>query len=175
MRFVTDMTPGFPVTLFEALAAEIGAELHLVQTQSGPSPDEDPFRDGRFDLGWVCSTSFVDLNLRSEVPSVQLAGVAWIPDDPDSGGRPCYFGDVLVAADSGFERLDDLAGCRIGCNDPISLSGHHALRFTLQARGYDPDTFAELAFTGGHHASLDDSQARASGSRQVRSPTVRIR
>ena len=49
----------------------------------------------------------------------------------------------------------DLAGARIGCNDQISLSGHHALRFELEERGEDPDTFAELVFTGGHHRSLD--------------------
>jgi len=51
--------------------------------------------------------------------------------------------------------LDELAGHRIGCNDPISLSGHHALRFEIERRGGDPDAFADLVFTGGHDASLD--------------------
>ena len=27
-----------------------------------------------------------------------IAGVAWVPDDPDVEGRPVYFGDVLVRA-----------------------------------------------------------------------------
>ena len=155
VRFVTYMSPGFPPQLFERFAEYLGADLVFEQDRSGPAPGDDPFADGRFDLGWVCSTSFVDLASRAPDPSVQLAGVAWVPDDPDSDGRPVYFGDVVVAADSRVGSIMDLAGARIGCNDQISLSGHHALRFELEERGEDPDTFAELVFTGGHHRSLD--------------------
>jgi phosphonate transport system substrate-binding protein len=155
MRFVSYMTPGFPVSLFEALAEVMGAELHLDQQMSGPPPGDDPFRDGRFDLGWVCSTAYVDLALRGKAPSVQLAGVAWVPDDPAVEGRPVYFGDVVVRADSEIASLADLAGHAIGCNDPVSLSGHHALLYELQHQNHDSDQFADLVFTGGHHASLD--------------------
>ncbi|MDH3707652.1 MAG: PhnD/SsuA/transferrin family substrate-binding protein, partial [Acidimicrobiia bacterium] len=136
MQFVSYMTPGFPVSLFERMAAVIDAELLLEQHTSGPPPGEDPFRDGRYDLGWICSTSFVDLALRAEQPSVRLAGVAWVPDDPDANGRPVYFGDIVVAPDSDVETLDDLAGRRIGCNDAVSLSGHHALRLRLRDGGH---------------------------------------
>ncbi len=155
MRFVSYMTPGFPTSLFEAIAARLDAELHLETEASGPAPGTDPFAEDRFDLGWICSTSYVDLALRSARPSIRLAGVAWVPDDPDVDGRPVYFGDVVVRPDSPAATLLDLAGQRIGCNDPISLSGHHALRFALEQLGEDPDTFADLNFTGGHHRSLD--------------------
>lgn len=149
------MTPGFPASMFDLIAQRLGAEISFDSARSGPAPDDDPFADGRFDLGWICSTSFVDLSLRSEDPSVQLVGVAWVPDDPDANGRPVYFSDIVVPTGSAATTLDDLAGCRIGCNDPISLSGHHALRFEIEKRGGDPDAFAELIFTGGHDASLD--------------------
>lgn len=149
------MTPGFPESLFRVLAHQIDADLHLEQELSGPAPHEDPFRDGTFDLGWICSTSYVDLELRSTEPSVQLAGVAWVPDDPDVDGRPVYFGDLVVRPGSSITSLEQLRGCRIGCNDPVSLSGHYALRFELEKQGEDPDSFATLEFTGGHHASLD--------------------
>ncbi len=155
LRFISYMTPGFPVSMFEAITAVLGADLELDQQRSGPAPGRDPFADGTADLGWICSTSFVDLGLRAARPTVQLAGVAWVPDDPDSDGRPVYFGDVVVAPGAAIESLDDLERHRIGCNDPVSLSGHHALRFALEQRGHDPDRFAELRFTGGHHASLD--------------------
>ena len=155
MQFVSYMTPGFPPSLFEAMAREIDAELHLDQTMSGPAPGDDPFRGGRYDLGWICSTSYVDLALRGPEPSIRLAGVAWVPDDPDAAGRPVYFGDLVVRADSDIGSVDDLGGRRIGCNDPVSLSGHHALRHELEQRGHDPDRFAALTFTGGHHTSLD--------------------
>jgi len=155
VQFVSYMTPGFPVSLFETLARVMGAELHLEQSMSGPSPGDDPFADGRFDFGWICSTSFVDLALGADEPSVRLAGVAWVPDDPDAAGRPVYFGDIVVRPETDLYSLADLAGRRIGCNDPVSMSGHHALRLTIEDEGHDPDDFAELTFTGGHHASLD--------------------
>jgi len=155
VRFISYMTPGFPESLFAAFADQIGAELHLDSTRSGPVPGDDPFADGSFDLGWVCSTSYVGLSLDAREPSVQLAGVAWVPDDPDVDGRPVYFGDVVVAPHIRAQSLADLRGWRIGCNDPVSLSGHYALRFALQERGEDPDAFASLEFTGGHHTSLD--------------------
>ncbi|MEZ5245431.1 MAG: PhnD/SsuA/transferrin family substrate-binding protein [Acidimicrobiales bacterium] len=155
MRFVSYMSPGFPESLFELLANRMGAEVHFETETSGPPAEVDPFRDGTFDLGWICSTSFVDLALRAEAPSVQLAGVAWVPDDPDSGGRPVYFGDLVVAADSDADSLAELAGRRIACNDVVSLSGHYALRIAIDELGYDSSDFAELVFTGGHHNSLD--------------------
>lgn len=149
------MSPGFPRSLFELLGEIVDAEVDFDTTSSGPAPDDDPFVDGTADLGWICSTSYVDLTTRREDPSIQLAGVAWVPDDPDANGRPVYFGDVVVRADSPMESFEGLAGKRIGCNDAVSLSGHHALRFAMHDRGFDDETFAELLFTGGHHTSLD--------------------
>jgi phosphonate transport system substrate-binding protein len=89
------------------------------------------------------------------VPSVELVGVAWVPDDPDADGEPVYFSDVVVRPDSPVADLESLAGLRVGCNDRASLSGFHALRIELGRRGRDPATFAELVMTGGHHHSID--------------------
>lgn len=155
MHLISYLSPGIPASLFEILTAIIGADLELVQTTSGPLPGEDPFRDGTADLGWMCSTSFAELGDPTGDPSVALVGIAWVPDDPDSAGRPVYFGDVVVPAEAPAQSLADLAGKRIGCNDPVSLSGFHALRIELQRRGHAVDDFAKLVFTGGHHHSLD--------------------
>lgn len=155
MRFVSYMTPGFPEPLFRSMAGAMGSDLHLITDRSGPDPSDDPFADARFDLGWICSTSYVGLGLGAPEPSVRLAGVAWVPDDPDNGGQPVYFGDLVVRPGSDVDSITDLAGARIGCNDPVSLSGHYALRWAAADAGLDPDTFAELCFTGGHHRSLE--------------------
>lgn len=159
MQAVTYLAPGLPQTLFEAMADAMGARLHLERGLSGPAPGEDPFADGRFDLGWICATSYVDLCRRAELdgrsPSIRLAGLGWVPDDPAGDGHPVYFGDLTTVAGSSARSLQDLAGARIGCNDPVSLSGYYALRHAIAQTGADPDTFAELVFTGGHHRSLD--------------------
>ncbi len=148
------MSPGFPHSLFERLGEVMGAEVSFDETMSGPAPGEDPFADQSTDFGWICSTSFVDLATRADDPSITLAGVAWVPDDPDANGRPVYFGDIVTRADSNITSFDDLAGKRVGCNDPVSLSGYHSMRFALQDRDL-PEDFAQLTFTGGHHNSLD--------------------
>lgn len=155
LRLLSYMTPGFPVSLFERIADAVDAELALDQTRSGPAPGTDPFAAGEADLGWICSTSFVDLATRTTSPSVRLAGVAWVPRDPDANGRPQYFGDIVVPVDSPVESFNDLAGRSIGCNDEVSLSGHYAFRIAAHDHGADPDRFADLRFTGGHHVSLD--------------------
>ncbi len=149
------MTPGFPVSLFEAIAEAVDAELALISDMSGPAPGSDPFADGTFDLGWICSTSFVDLALRTSTPSVKLAGIGWAPSDAACAGRPVYFSELVVPANSDARSLSDLRGTRIGCNDPVSLSGHYALRFAIDDLGESADLFAELVFTGGHMRSLE--------------------
>ncbi|NNE74349.1 MAG: PhnD/SsuA/transferrin family substrate-binding protein [Acidimicrobiales bacterium] len=159
MRMISYMAPGFPEELFEVLAGHIGASVEYETARSGPAPGDDPFGEGGFDFGWICSTSYVDLHQRGTNPSIRLAGVAWVPDDADSAGRPMYFGDVVVRADSPVQCIADLAGRRVGVNDPVSLSGFHALRLAIEQLGEVPESFADLTFTGGHHISLDQVAA----------------
>lgn len=151
---ISYLTPSYPVALFEALAVRVGAELVLETGRSGPDPLSDPFATGDADIGWVCSTSYIELTT-GRPPSVQEVGVAWVPDDPDAADCPVYFSDVVVRADSEARSLGDLAGRRIGCNDPASLTGFHALRIELDRRGHDPAQFASLVMNGSHLRSLD--------------------
>ena len=154
MRLLTYMSPGFPRSLFDTFAAVLDSEVEFDETQSGPAPGVDPFAAGDADLGWICSTSFVELGIRGDEPSIELAGVAWVPDDPDVNGRPVYFGDLITLPDSGIETFSDLEGKTIGCNDKVSLSGYYSWSFELADRGL-PDDFATRVLTGGHHYSID--------------------
>lgn len=155
VRLISYLTPGFPASLFETLAGVAGADVQFVDHVSGPTPDDDPFLDHTADLGWLCASSYVDLISRGPEPSVRLVGVAWVPDDSDADGRPVYFSDLVTRADSAIGSLEDTGGMRVGCNDPVSLSGHYALRIALDDLGHDADTFVDLVFTGGHDRSLD--------------------
>jgi len=154
VRMISYLAPGYPAELFEALAGHVGATLELRTGRSGPDPHDDPFAAGTADIGWVCSTSFAELTT-DRPASVQEVGVAWVPDDHDADGRPVYFSDVVVGPNSDLQCLDDLAGRRIGCNDPASLSGYHALRIELDRRGHVPAEFASLEMTGSHHRSIE--------------------
>lgn len=149
------MAPGFPEELFNAFGDAIGASVSFDHHNSGPVPPDDPFASGECDLGWVCSTSFVGLHHLRSLPSVRLAGVAWVPDDPEVNGRPVYFGDVVVRPDDPARSVSDLAGRSVGLNDPISLSGSFSFRHRILADGLRPDDFASLQYTGGHNRSLD--------------------
>jgi len=156
MRLISYMSPGFPESLFTRVGELVDADLEFETEMSGPAPGTDPFvgTEPDADLGWICSTSFVDLGTRGTNPSVQLVGVAWVPDDPDANGRPVYFGDVVTRPDSGIESFENLSGCRFACNDLVSLSGHYSVKFALRDRGL-PEDFFDITFTGGHHHSLD--------------------
>lgn len=154
MRLLSYLSPGFPPSLFIALANAIDAEIEFDQDRSGPAAGADPFESG-YDLAWMCSTAFAKLAAAPGRAQPKLVGVGWVPDDPAANGQPVYFSDLVTRPGSGIERFDDLAGRQVACNDRASLSGYYAFRFGCRDRGVDADTFAELVFTGSHNRSLD--------------------
>lgn len=154
VRFTTWLTPGIDIAVFE-LAAELMSEalhrqvdLSLVTDRSGPA-DAAAFTRGDVDLGWMCSTAYVQL------ADVELVGVSWVPIDEDVDGEPVYFSDLVVRPGGRVGSLDDITGCRVGCNDPMSLSGHYGLKFALADSSTRLDAVAEVVFTGGHLASFE--------------------
>ncbi|MDX2381882.1 MAG: PhnD/SsuA/transferrin family substrate-binding protein [Acidimicrobiia bacterium] len=148
------LTPGYPLSLFKAICEVLEAELVIGDGLSGPAEGDDPLTDGRADLAWVCSTSFVDLARRPD-SAIRLAGVAWAPANEGAVGRPLYHSDVVVRSGATSTDLDDLRGRRIACNDRFSMSGYHALRIELARAGHDQDDFAELVMSGSHRRSVE--------------------
>jgi phosphonate transport system substrate-binding protein len=55
-----------------------------------------------------------------------------------TGDRAAFYADILVRADSPFERLEDLSGHRIGFGDALSTSSHLVPRAMLRAAGLEP-------------------------------------
>lgn len=166
LRLVTYLAPGLPLALFEGVAAHLArvlgcpTQLTSDATRSAPEPGPlDPFGAGEADLGFLCAPGYLWL---SEPPLavVELVPAAFVFDDPRNAGRPVYFADLVVRADSPARSLEELAGARWGYNDPCSLSGYFSVLGELARRGLTPAHFASASAVGSHHAALSALQAR---------------
>ena len=160
LRAVTYLSPGIPFPFFELvtryLARVVGREPFVERDEriSGPMHgDHDPFADGGMDLGFLCSPSYLYLRAL-EHPSVELLPVGFVFRDSRNQGRPLYFSDVIVRADRGDTRLEDLAGATFGFNDTCSLSGYFAAKQELASRGLADGFFGTERCTGSHAASI---------------------
>ncbi|MGD8896689.1 MAG: PhnD/SsuA/transferrin family substrate-binding protein [Acidobacteriota bacterium] len=65
-------------------------------------------------------------------------------------GRLVFYSDVLVRSDSPFERIEELAGHRVGFGDPLSTSSHLVPRSMLQDAGLEPGRDFECRYYGQH-------------------------
>ena len=62
-------------------------------------------------------------------------------------GEEHYYGQILVRADSGIEKLSDLAGKRVAYTDPLSSAGYLYPAALLKRAGVEP---GRTLFAGGH-------------------------
>jgi len=123
-------------------------------------------------LAWVSATSDIDLEVidhaypapldalwaREDMGCVFMCGYPWalraarprllaapVPSPARYGGRPVYFTDFVVRADSRFKTLEDTFGARLAYSIESSHSGynaprHHLLAYRTAAR---PTLYAE--------------------------------
>jgi ABC-type phosphate/phosphonate transport system substrate-binding protein len=156
LRLITYLAPSIPAALFRAVAEHlestcgVAVALQFDERISGPlQGDSDPFADGTADVGFICAPSVrwmhsKDANEIELLPSL-------VPSDPRAEGRPVYFADVVVRADSRFQTFDDLRGARWAYNDRNSRSGW----FSMVEHAGDPDAFfGSLVQSGSHLRSL---------------------
>jgi len=153
LRFLTYLAPSIPHQLFVHVARHAG-ERCGVETSidfetriSGPlEGDDDPFAGGRADVGFVCAPTYRWMRER-----VTLLP-ALVPLDARADGRPVYFADVVVRADSAIARFDDLRGRRWAYNDRNSRSGWFSM---LDRVGGETRFFSGLVHAGSHLRSLE--------------------
>jgi ABC-type phosphate/phosphonate transport system substrate-binding protein len=123
------VTPAVEVAWRELLghiARESGVALHYLRY---PAPQPLEVLWAREDLGAVLMCGYpVALQL---APVTALA--APIPRAPWAEGRALYRTDLIVRADSTYERLEDTFGGRAGWTVSHSQSGFNALRHELLA------------------------------------------
>ncbi len=137
--------------LYEHATAEIGAALGT-QTRLVGSESFDDLLDGRLDFAFLCGLPYVDL--RDEAGEAVEPLAAPVPVGPRYGGRPVYFSDVVVRADSSVRTFEELHGLRFGYNEPESHSGHNAMVGELARRGLGEGFFSGWQRTGSHVESL---------------------
>ena len=160
LRAITYLSPSIPLEFYQQITRYLGKALGrtpLLESDervSGPMHgSHDPFAAGRSHLGFLCSPSFLYLRAQAE-PSVELVPVGLVFRDARNLGRPHYFSDVIVRADRGPARLEDLRGAVFGFNDTCSLSGFFAAHQELSARDRTAGFFGEERCTGSHEASI---------------------
>ncbi|MCA8968839.1 MAG: PhnD/SsuA/transferrin family substrate-binding protein [Planctomycetes bacterium] len=160
LRAVTYLAPGLPKRLFELVTEELartldrGWSLTSLTQSSGPMHEhDDPFRSASMDLGFVCAPSYLYLSSAVQ-PSVDLVPRGFVFDDSRIDGRPRYFSELVVRAESAAHALEDLRGAVWGYNDECSLSGYFATKQHLQECRLD-GLFGRDVCTGSHAASLE--------------------
>jgi len=150
LRFATFLAPSLePVYAWiaEAVAAELGttSEFHV-----GRSYEE--LADGGADLAFLCGLPYVHL---ADEPTPVVAPVAApILEGERYGGRPIYFSDVIVAADSPFRSFRDLRGGSWAFNEPDSQSGFGVVRAHLAGLGETQGYFGRVVEAGFHDTAI---------------------
>ena len=157
LRLITYLAPSIPADFFRTVASHIEAtcgvatDLAFEERISGPlTGDHDPFADATVDVGFICAPSYRWMRAK-DAAAVELLP-APVPMDSRANGRPIYFADVVVRADSRFVTFDDLRGSRWAYNDQNSRSGW----FSMVERVRDPEEFfGSLTQSGSHLRSLE--------------------
>lgn len=161
LRVVTYLSPGIPLEFFEAIVDHVrralgGKRVSLrAETRvSGPERGvQDPFSTGDYDVGFVCSPSYLWLR-ELRPPPVELLGVAPVFEDPRTGARPVYYCDVVVRGDSRIRSFAELRGRSWAYNDACSLSGYYSLLNKLAEMGGDEGFFGRVFCSGSHLSSI---------------------
>ena len=150
LRFATFLAPSMqPVYAWiaEAVADGLGttAELHV-----GRSYGE--LTDGQADLAFLCGLPYVHL-ADAPIPLVTPMA-APVLEGERYGGRPIYFSDVIVAADSPFQCFEDLRGAAWAFNEPDSQSGYGVVRAHLARLGETSGYFGGVVEAGFHDTAI---------------------
>ena len=152
IRLISYLAPSIPAEFFTLVARHIESatgvptSVSFERAISGPlAGDDDPFADGRADVGFVCAPSVRFLG--SEIVVLPSP----VPSDPRANDRPVYFADVVVRASSNAQRFEDLSGGTWAYNDPNSKSGW----FSMLERAGGSHFFAHCVQSGSHLRSLE--------------------
>lgn len=145
-----------------ALATYLSARLPFAVTfVDGDSYGErEPLVDQQVvDLVWLCGL----LYLRKRVAGHALtASVAPTMCHEMPAGKPVYYGDIIVRADSPYQDFAALAGRTWAYNEETSFSGYQMVRAHLAKQGILTPFFGAMVQSGAHlNAIADVREGRA--------------
>jgi phosphonate transport system substrate-binding protein len=150
LRVASHLAPGVePLYAFlaEHLADRLGrrAEFTVATSYERCAQDVD-------DVCFVCSVPYLLFSELGRIEMEVVAAPVLIGERYD--GKPIYFSDVVVHADSQFERFEDLRGATWAYNEPFSHSGYVVVWHHLLSIGADARFFGHLIEAGFHSEAL---------------------
>ncbi len=150
LRFATFLAPSvYPV--YEYISEYVGRKVGLpAQLEVGTSFAQ--FEEARADVGFICGLPYVRLRQQANPPVELLA--APVLHGARYEGRPIYFSDVIVRADSPYRSFADLRGSIWSYNDPESQSGYQITLHTLVSMGETSGFFGKVIEAGFHQESI---------------------
>jgi phosphonate transport system substrate-binding protein len=137
--------------VYEAVAAEVGRRLGI-ETELVVETDYEACANDENEVCFVCSLPYVEFERRGVAPSVPVA--APVLRGERYGGKPVYFSDVIVRADSPFRSLLDLRGHSWAYNEPLSHSGYGITRYHLLQLGETHGFFSAVIEAGFHETAI---------------------
>jgi phosphonate transport system substrate-binding protein len=150
LRFGTYLAPNvLPLyrTICDGVGRALGVETELVVETSYESCERD-----ENEVCFVCSLPYVTFERRGISPAVPVA--APVLRGERYGGRPIYYSDVIVPADSPARSFADLRGRSWAFNEPLSHSGYGITRYHLVRLGETGGFFGEVVEAGFHEESI---------------------
>jgi len=150
LRFASFLAPSvYPV--YEYISEYVGRKLGLpTQLEIGTSFAQ--FEEDRADVGFICGLPYVRLRQQPSPPVELLA--APILQGARYEGRPIYFSDVIVRADSPYWSFADLRGSVWSYNDSESQSGYGITLHTLVSMGETNGFFGTVVEAWFHQESI---------------------
>jgi phosphonate transport system substrate-binding protein len=131
IRFASFLAPNM-FSVYRFVADYVGEKLGQ-QTELTVGHSFDEFAVGKADIGFLCGLPYVELVRRPRPPIELLA--APVLRGARYEGRPIYFSDVIVRADSPYRSFSELRGRVWAYNDPDSHSGYNVTRHRLVSMG----------------------------------------
>jgi len=159
--FISDAGVGVYEKLVRYLEQETGYSIKLVSGFSYRTVDA-MLTTGDIDIACVCGLPYV-LSRELPQPPTRLMAVP-IPLEPRYKGRPIYYSDVIVRADSPYRRIEELKGRVWAYNDELSNSGYNLPRAFLIRKGLEKGHLGKIIRTGSHEESI---RAVATGAADV--------
>jgi phosphonate transport system substrate-binding protein len=159
--FATFLAPSIrPV--YEFVTARVGEELHR-PTRLVTGESFQQLRDCDVDFAFLCGLPYV--RLRREHPGSVEAIAAPVIAGERYEGRPTYFSDVIVPANSPATSFNDLRGRSWAYNEPDSHSGYLITLYHLHQMGETGSFFDRTEMAGFHQESIRRvASARIDGS-----------
>src|SRR5260221_1608258 len=109
---------------------------------------------GHSDFSFVCGLPYVLYTAPRLEPSPSTAIAAEVLLGERYQGKPIYFSDVIVRADSSIHSFADLRGHSWAYNEEISQSGYGIARYWLVKAGETNGYFGKVVKAGYHQAAI---------------------